>query len=53
MPMSRAGEVILRLGEMARVNIVHQKTVIGMSPRLIKEGLQIPQLFEETFLNAD
>ena len=53
MPASRVGEVMLRLGEMARVNVVHQKCVIGMSGRLVEEGLEIPQLFQETFLNVD
>ena len=50
---TRAGLVILRLNELARVNSIHLKSVMTGAGELIANGFEIPQLFQESFLNPE
>ena len=48
----RHGLVLLRLGELVRANMGHQKSVMGILSQPDKYAdLEIPQLFQETFFN--
>ena len=48
---TRVSQILLRLHELTRINHIHLKSVMSGAEELNKNGFEIPQLFQESFLN--